>query len=171
MKIDKEIGEGPEYVYAYYFPSQAKGDSWPHKIGRAKRDPLVRIQEQQASMQEMPIIGTLVKCQNSFYIEALLHTYLKSRQMASTFGREWFDIHPMAIENALLDGPALLPIGQQIRLARLDQKFSQALLAKAAGLRQATVSDLERGRDKLLSTLLEVARELKMVLALVKLPE
>lgn len=166
MRIEREIGEGSEWVYAYYFPSQATGQSWPHKIGRSRNDPRRRIKQQMASMQEAPVIGTLVRCESSRYTERLIHTRLAKRRLP-TYGVEWFDIHPDALINALADGPQQLTIGEQISLARYAQNMTQQQLAAASGLRQATISKVEAGKDCRLSVVLEIARELKLRLALV----
>ncbi len=87
MLIEREIGTGPECVYAYYFPSQATASSFPHKIGKTKGDPVRRVRAQQASMQEAPVIGTLVRTENAFALEAKLHLYLKDRRI-SGYGTE-----------------------------------------------------------------------------------
>jgi DNA-binding XRE family transcriptional regulator len=162
MVIERQIGEGPESVYAYYFPSMVREGSFPHKIGRTRRDPVARVRDQQASMLEEPIIGTLVKCENCFAVESMLHIALADRRLASTFGSEWFDIHPNAIENVIKDGPVWLPWFLQLRHHRVTQGLSQTNLGNAAGLRQETISLAENGHNISMKTFIAICEELKV---------
>lgn len=52
----------------------------------------------------------------------------------------------------------MVPIGDALRRARLARKLSQAEVAHAAGLRQASVSQIEAGSDALISSIVRVAR-------------
>ena len=53
-------------------------------------------------------------------------------------------------------------IGQQFHQARLNKKWSQAVVAKLAHVTQAMVSKIESGRDVQLSTLLALAKVLEL---------
>lgn len=161
MQIEREIGTGPESVYAYYFPSQATTSSFPHKIGKTKGDPIRRIRAQQASMQEAPVIGTLVRTDNAFALEAQLHLYLKDRRLPA-YGAEWFDIHPNAIQNCIEDGLPELAWYDQLQYHRLAAGLSQAELARRAGMRQATVSAIENGANAGIHSVIRLCKELHL---------
>ncbi len=51
-------------------------------------------------------------------------------------------------------------IGQRLRQERLNQNLTQAVVGREAGLRTATISNVERGKDFSLSTLVAVLRVL-----------
>lgn len=141
----KTIGSGSEFVYAYGFPSQKAGDAWPCKIGRSKRNPIWRIIDQQASMQERPEIWLMIKTDNSRHVERLLHIALADRRLP-TFGREWFSTSPDAIEQHLAGNITAHLFGDSIRLARHSAGLSQGQLAVKANVRQGTVSSIECGK-------------------------
>lgn len=168
MLIERTIGQGPESVYAYWFPSQRTPLSFPHKIGHTKGDPIKRIKEQQASMQEEPIIGTLVRCRDSRALESQLHLAFKHRKLP-TFGGEWFDIHPDAVVNAVVAGLPDLSWYDQLRHYRALAGLTQQQLGDSAGLRQASVSRVEAGEDVNVRTILELCRELKLRMTFVPL--
>ena len=174
MQVLKEIGEGPESVYAYYFPRdyQPGFERWPHKIGRSKNDPFVRIKEQQASMQEEPIVSLLVHCPDSMFTEAFLHSFLIPHKLNS-YGREWFNVNPGEIEEALpgsIDEVAILqrsqPIHLQISTLRVAQGLKQAEFADRAGMARATVIYVEKGKSVRFSTIATLADALGMRLTL-----
>lgn len=166
MQIEREIGTGPECVYAYYFPSQATASSFPHKIGKTKGDPVRRVRAQQASMREAPVIGTLVRTDNAFALEAQLHLYLKGRRLPA-YGTEWFDIHPNAIQNCIDDGLPELAWYDQLQYHRLKAGLSQGELARRAGTRQATVSSIENGANANISSVINICKELGLRITLV----
>ena len=170
MKIERTIGIGKECVYAYYFPSQVREGSFPHKIGKTKRSAIKRIITQQASMQEEPVIGTLIFCDNCFEVEAKLHLFLEDRKL-STFGDEWFDIHPNAIVNCFNTPLPELKWYQQLKYLRLTSNMTQTELANAADLRQATISSIENGNSCHMDTILEICRELKVHMTFVPIEE
>lgn len=170
MKIERQLGEGKEVVYAYYFPSQAKGPTWPHKIGKTKKDCFSRITQQRASMQEKPVIGTLIRCDNCDVVEKLLHFSFKKFKLKNT--REWFDISPIAVENVWKDGLHSLNIHEQLLIARHAQRLTQTELSVSAGVRQETISYVETGQGNPSLHLIEaIANELGYKLSLVKIDD
>ena len=50
----------------------------------------------------------------------------------------------------------LRTIGRRLRRARMNQRLTQAELAQRSGLRQATISHIERGEDHAVSSLLAI---------------
>ena len=112
MKIEKEIGDGNDYVYVYYNPNDKKlallegKDRWECKIGFSSSDPVQRIQDQgiQTSISREPIIGLLVRTPNGYYTEALLHKRLYQYKVISDgCGDEWFMTSPIEIEDILVN--------------------------------------------------------------------
>ena len=167
--IEQIFGDGPESVYLYYFPTQRAGRAhWPCKIGKAKNDPIKRIMQQQASMQEAPHIGLLIKSQCSAYDEMIIHQALRSRKL-DTHGKEWFETNPSQALTLFQNAKDDLTLGQQIRLRRIAQRMTQAQLAQTAGLRQATVSAVERGENVEWNSLREILRELRATVRVVDL--
>lgn len=96
-------GEGDYAVYCYYFPayrelSKSQGkNTWPCKIGRTDRDPLLRVLSQSATaLPEPPYIEFVIKTNNSSVVEAVIHAalHLRGRYMDDSPGTEWFDTTP-----------------------------------------------------------------------------
>ena len=166
-----EFGSGSQFIYVYYFPSQAANKyQWPCKIGKTRSNPVKRIKHQHASMQEEPVIGLMIRTNNCDRDEVILHTVLREHKL-STFGDEWFKINPNVVLNAYQYSAEDMTVGMQIRMARYDQNMTQTDLATAAGLRQATISKIENDGDVQLHTICECLRELKMRIILVDIPE
>ena len=57
-------------------------------------------------------------------------------------------------------------IGRRLRRERINQELTQAMVAERAGLRQATVSRVERGQDFTFETLVAILRALGRIDAL-----
>jgi DNA-binding XRE family transcriptional regulator len=159
LKIQKTIGEGEESVYVYHFDSRTpskvgdvqieNANRWPCKIGYAKGSVVKHIIRQQASMIESPTISLVIKTKSGNELESFLHTSLKARQLKA-FGNEWFMTNPTEVETLAQDfrkENTSLSIGEQIRLARIDEGLTQIELAKASGLRQETISLVENGSN------------------------
>lgn len=96
-------GNGPNSVYCYYFPAYkelnlARGKtSWPCKIGRTDRDPLLRVLAQSTTaLPEIPFIEFVIQTQNSNLLEVSIHTVLtlRGRHIENSPGTEWFDTNP-----------------------------------------------------------------------------
>lgn len=166
MEIVREIGKGDETVYLYYFPSQVNDETWtwPCKIGGTQKDPVVRIKEQQTSMQEKPVIGLVMHTDNARRDERLIHAILKKEgKQLDTFGREWFMTRPHYVEKIFTLVLPELPLGAQLRYMRYEQKLTQAQLAEKIGVRQALISEVETGKTNAkLSTLYEIAHALDL---------
>ncbi len=166
MKIEREVGAGKHCVYIYYFPSSASGARWPCKVGRAKHHPESRIKQQQASMQEEPVIGLLLHTDDPVLLESLIHARYRSQQLA-TYGREWFMLNPATVAAEAADGQFPdLALHEQLRVLRRRRNLTQTQLARLAGLRQATISEIESGEDAMLSTLNKVLAVLQGKLAI-----
>ncbi len=58
------------------------------------------------------------------------------------------------------DQRVIQEIGQRLRQERLNQNLTQAEVGQEAGLRTATISNVERGKDFSVSTLVAVLRVL-----------
>ena len=164
MEILREIGKGDEFVYLYYFRSQVNDEAWPCKIGGTRKDPVVRVKEQQASMQEEPVIGLVMRTDNARRDERLIHAILKKeKKQLDTFGKEWFRTRPHYVEKIFETVLPELPIGAQLRYLRYEKGLTQAELAKLIGRRQALISEVETGKaDAKLSTLFEIAYALEL---------
>ena len=150
MEILFETGKGPEAVYLYYFPSQKDGDRWPCKIGKATQ-PLKRITQQQASMQESPSVG-IIWTENAFWAEKNIQLCLKKHKLR-TFGNEWYSTSPEEFRHLHQTSPrcsgglirSSRQFGSYIRRYRTQAGLSQTELGKMCGLRQGTISLLENG--------------------------
>lgn len=99
----KIYGKGDFAVYLYYFPtykilSESKGQStWPCKIGRTDRDPLLRIISQvSTALPEVPTIEFIIKSDDSFSLEKMIHSVLafQGKNIKDSPGVEWFDTNP-----------------------------------------------------------------------------
>lgn len=110
MKIEKEIGDGEDYVYVYYNENDKKlallekRDRWECKIGFSSVDPVVRILGQgvQTCLAKDPIIGLLIKTNNGYYTESWIHKELylhKLRRDSNICGDEWFLTNPNEVED------------------------------------------------------------------------
>jgi DNA-binding XRE family transcriptional regulator len=167
-----EYGSGSQTVYVYHFPSDAKSLFFPCKIGRAKGDPWRRITNQQASMKEKPVVSLLIHTNDARRDEMLLHVLLSDHKL-KTYGNEWFQTNPETVLKLYQENDSdELKIGQLIRLHRIVQGMTQVDLAKAAGLRQGTISAVEScDREIRLSTLEEILRELKLRIKFVPIEE
>jgi len=168
--VEKTIGIGREAVYAYHFPGQyAHNVAYPIKIGHAKRDPLKRIKEQQASMQDRPVVDLLIKCENSFSVEKVIHKRLSKCELYSSYGSEWFLTTPESILGIWWELQDIhdLPIGEQIRFFRSAKHLTQTALAKDAGTRQETISLIETGsRSSSFAMIDNVVKELGLRIVL-----
>lgn len=54
----------------------------------------------------------------------------------------------------------LAEIGRRLRRERMNQELTQDMLAERTGLRQATISRVERGYDFTIETMIEILRAL-----------
>lgn len=169
IHIEKEIGTGTETVYAYHFPSQyVHNSNYPIKIGHAKSKFLKRIKEQQAAMQECPLVDIRIKCDHSFSLEKIIHSRLNECKL-DMFGDEWFLTSPEKILEIWWDIQEAknLSLGEQLRFFREAQGMTQAELAKASDMRQATVSNVETNPDSVMFKTIEtVAKELGLRIVL-----
>jgi hypothetical protein len=93
-------GKGNYAVYFYYFPSYKtlsqfqNKNSWPCKIGRTDRDPLIRILSQvSTALPEVPLIEFIIKTENSSLLETMIHSILtiRGKHIKDSPGTEWFD--------------------------------------------------------------------------------
>ena len=77
----RSLGTGPEWVYAYSFPSQIGGQRFPIKVGMTSRDDVVRrIDEQLSStgMHERARVLLLFRVSSAREVETMFHRQLKS---------------------------------------------------------------------------------------------
>lgn len=161
MKVLNKIGKGKEYVYIYYFESDRKEDEYPCKIGKSKKDYIKRIKRQQASMKEEPIIGLLIQTDSCERDERLLHTLLRDKKI-ETYGIEWFLTNPLKVKNLYEKNyTKKISLGLTIRKHRLEMNMSQIEFSKKAGIRQATLSDIENDNGGTIETLQKIVRALE----------
>jgi DNA-binding XRE family transcriptional regulator len=169
MHINKEIGIGSQYIYAYHFPSEyVHNGEYPIKVGHATKNPVKRIKEQQASMKEQPVIDLLIHCDNSRYVEKVIHNRLQLSKLAS-FGKEWFRTTPEEILDIwwTIQDTHNLSISEQIRFFRTAQKLTQTDLAEAAGTRQEVISKAETSPETMsFQTIDNIAKELGLRIVL-----
>lgn len=107
-KVDKEIGEGNESVYLYYYDTykelaELKGNYlWECKIGRTDIEPIQRVIGQAGTcFPEYPHIALVIHCEDSHKLEDVLHSIMKyqKKHVESAPGKEWFITSPEEIEN------------------------------------------------------------------------
>ena len=96
-------GKGKFAVYLYYYPiykehSVLKGKlTWPCKIGRTDRDPLIRILSQASTaLPEIPTIEFIIRTDNASLLESMIHSILTIRRkhIKDSPGAEWFETNP-----------------------------------------------------------------------------
>lgn len=142
-----------EHVYVAYLASERdqaekNGKSrWPCKIGKAK-NVAKRIAQLAAAWTAKPIVVAF-PVSSGVSAESFLHAEFK-RQRYGTGGDEWFLTTPDEVSAALnrFTEPKVLgpkTIGGAIRWHRSLHGLTQTELARLANLRQATISDIERG--------------------------
>ena len=100
VEIDAEvsIGEGPESVYGWYFPTfrrVAELEGKPHypiKVGRTQRIAGERMDESKGTVPEEPVLGFVLKVDDCKAWEKLLHAKLTimGRRKDDAIGQEWF---------------------------------------------------------------------------------
>lgn len=80
------VGSGIGSVYVYFLPiykhvADVEGrSSWPCKIGRSERDPILRVYSQSGTaLPEKPEIALLIKTDQAATLETALHAVLKLR--------------------------------------------------------------------------------------------
>lgn len=109
LKPEKVIGNGAESVYLYFNPNDRRlaglenRDVWECKIGRTTAgDPSRRVLGQGVStaLSHLPILGLVIKTDNSGALENVLHSSLRlaSAEVPDSLGEEWFFTSPSRIE-------------------------------------------------------------------------
>ena len=92
------IGEGPELVYGWYYPTYRRcaelegKDRYQIKVGRTQRVPLGRMDESKGTVPERPVLGFVLKIDDCKAWEQLFHAKLTimGRQIDDAIGQEWF---------------------------------------------------------------------------------
>jgi hypothetical protein len=120
LKIEREIGEGPESVYVYFHDvyyelSQRKGMStWECKVGWTVGDPDARIMGQGAltCFPRCPVIGLAIRTHDGRNLERLLHAALSyaGARINNGAGSEWFLTSPDLVEQWFLQFKGTLKI-------------------------------------------------------------
>lgn len=95
-------GVGDEAIYVFYYPAYKKAalaagiDKWLCKIGRTNRHTSIRVGEQAAGMPEKPVIGLVLKTDDSRTVESVIQGVLTLRGQWSeeSPGTEWFTTSP-----------------------------------------------------------------------------
>ncbi len=99
------IGDGPESVYAFFYPAYKKlaelqgKSSWPCKIGRTVGVVAERVIGQGTALPERPRVAIVWKTDKSEQWEQVLHNLLKSygQDIPEAPGKEWFNTTPEEI--------------------------------------------------------------------------
>jgi len=173
VNVLKEIGTGKEYVYVYYNPKDRDNNvEWECKIGKSVNHPIIRIQKQKikTAFSYEPEIGLIIKVDNCGLLERHIHTTLASSKIRN----EWFKTNPTIVENCfwnldynsenILSG---IDLGFSIRKRREELNLTQVELAKLCGLRQATISRVEKGVDDItMDTLMSLIEHLNLKLSI-----
>lgn len=112
LKIEREIGEGPECVYVYFHDAhfelaQRNGVStWECKVGWTVGEPDVRIMGQGAltCFPRCPVIGLVIRTHDGRNLERLLHAALSyaGARIKNGAGSEWFLTSPDLVERWFL---------------------------------------------------------------------
>ena len=109
VRIEREIGNGPEHVYLYFNPNdrllaELQGrDVWECKIGRTSgADAVSRIMSQgtRTALSRVPSIGLVIHTEDSMTLEKALHASLRmvEAEVPGSPGIEWFVTSPEKIE-------------------------------------------------------------------------
>jgi T5orf172 domain len=109
VTVAKTIGDGRESIYVYYNPNdkelaELKGKSiWECKIGRTgTADSVARILGQgvRTALSHQPIVGLVIKTDNSAALEKALHAALRmiDSEVPDSLGVEWFMTSPDLVE-------------------------------------------------------------------------
>jgi len=101
-RIESFAGVGEEAVYVYYYPAYKEAalaagkDHWLCKFGRTDRLPGIRISEQTTGMPEQPVIGLMIKTDDSKIVESVVKNVLILRGQwgEDSPGTEWFVTSP-----------------------------------------------------------------------------
>lgn len=109
IPVEKIIGDGPESVYVYFNKSERKlatiehRSAWPCKIGRTDGNVIDRIFDQgiKTSFSSYPVVGLVIKSEDSKILERLLHLSLRFSELEpmDSPGSEWFLTSPEIICN------------------------------------------------------------------------
>jgi hypothetical protein len=103
LPTHKIYGIGSGSIYLYYFSSYRElrklqsSETWPCKIGRTDRDPLLRVLSQASTaLPEKPIIEFIIKTEEPSLLETALHSVLnlRNRHIKDSPGSEWFMTNP-----------------------------------------------------------------------------
>lgn len=107
ISADKEIGEGKQSIYVYFYNGYKKlaeiqgKNVWECKIGRTDVDSISRVFGQAGTCYpELPHIAIIFYCDDSMLLEKAFHTVLKvkNRWISTAPGTEWFMTSPEEIE-------------------------------------------------------------------------
>ena len=101
IRVNKEVGAGPECVYLYFNPNDRRlaelegRDVWECKIGRThSRDAIQRILGQgiRTSLSRLPTVGLVLRTKDSTALEHALHSSLRlvGAEVPDSPGNEWF---------------------------------------------------------------------------------
>lgn len=104
IRVERTIGEGPQFVYVYYYENDKKvanneGRSiWECKTGKSTGDPVDRILNQSKTARHtLPIIALVIRCDDAQGTEKLLHDlfrYAGVWKKNHGCGDEWFVTSP-----------------------------------------------------------------------------
>ena len=173
MIIEKAVGDGDSFVYAYYNKNDrvlaeiAGEQKWEHKIGMTTQISVWDRIVQQKTTAYFPIVALLIKTNNPQLIESQLHHHLSSFRVGDT-GDEWFMTNSEEIENHynnIIDDCGFENIGLLILKIRARKGYTQHELAKMSGVSPKTISALENGhRGAKISSVIKILNALKTTL-------
>ena len=103
----KELGEGNELVYCYYFPTYKKyaelqgQTEWACKVGQTTKNLWDHIYSQvRTCFPEDPCVAITIHCDNAKDLESLIQKVLRTRGkwMQNAPGTEWYITTPKEVE-------------------------------------------------------------------------
>lgn len=109
ISVEKEIGEGLESVYVYFNPNDRElatlknRAAWECKVGRtgvSEAIPRIVSQGGTTALSHVPVIGLVIRTQDSAALEKALHASLRlaEAEVEGSPGTEWFMTSPSQIE-------------------------------------------------------------------------
>jgi hypothetical protein len=109
-RAEAVVGEGREYVYAFYIAAYreaavARGEaSWAIKIGRSY-DYVARMNAHRTALPDAPVIALLMLTDDAARLEKAIHGVLsfRGRSYVGNGGSEWYSTTPDEIRSAYLE--------------------------------------------------------------------
>lgn len=193
----KIIGSGRESVYLYYYDNDRRlakhegRDRWECKIGKGSSRAATRVRSQVKTAEaRKPVLAVEVRTDSSYSLESMIHDRLRDLKIDGHAGDEWFMTNPDEFEatcrQTLSELGTIMDVtdidsesivcsiedssdwGAALSIVRSNAGLSQTDLSLYAGIRQGTISNIERGRPVKLNTVWRLFRALGYSAILIK---